>query len=196
MAKKKNQDFETVEVSNGVDIVRNGRVVRSLRGDFDKATLERETAEWSGTSSDGESHSKEDVIRRWSEVQEKTNQYYIQEFENSDGENSVALIDKDTGSITAQVNGRETQAALNYLYDNAGAAKLDDGKVPAGGEVQTPIGTRNMGPLGYAGVPVEGVEDTVESRSEANEDFAQGTPDPTHSGDETLEDRKSDKSKK
>lgn len=75
-----------------------------------------------------DSISADNVIQRWSTLAGKVDQYLIQEFDFFEGEvkkHAVALIDKQSGSISAQINDSTLADALKKLWDNAGATSID-----------------------------------------------------------------------
>ena len=74
-------------------------------------------------------YTKQDVLDRWDEVVGKKDRYDLVEIEAHDGTKQTQLLDKQTGSITVAVDGTG-QEALNRLYENAGAPRLDAGKSP------------------------------------------------------------------
>ena len=70
----------------------------------------------------------EDVVKKWSDLGGKIDQYLVQEFdafENNVKKHCVALVDKASASIAAQVNNVTLQEGLNVLFNKAGDIRID-----------------------------------------------------------------------
>lgn len=77
--------------------------------------------------------SVENVVKRWSDIAGKIDQYLIQEvdyLENGIKKHAVALVDKESGSISAQVNNMSLADALKELFNRAGDTSIDPAVTP------------------------------------------------------------------
>ena len=82
----------------------------------------------------------EDVVKKWSDLGGKIDQYLVQEFdafEDDVTKHCVALIDKTSASVTAQVNDVTLQEGLKVLFDRAGDIRIDSAiAIPATNDQQ------------------------------------------------------------
>lgn len=78
-------------------------------------------------SEDERSYSEQDAVDAWSARSSRKDQYEVKQFTNTEGEETTQLIDKDTGSVTAEARGDNP---WKKLVEHAGDYIVDDGSSP------------------------------------------------------------------
>lgn len=81
-------------------------------------------------------YSKEDAVKAWSRKSGRENQYDVNEFTDENGTKVTQLIDKDTGSVTVQVDAQGADA-FRTLVERAGDQMIDTGTAPEEPKAET-----------------------------------------------------------
>lgn len=74
-------------------------------------------------------YTRAEVLKAWSDLSGRKDQYDVKEFTDDRGVDVTQLIDKDSGSVTVQVDA-QGDSAWQRLGENVGSNFIDGGTAP------------------------------------------------------------------